>query len=233
MANLGDMTNAVLTATKLRPDTDRASVKRVINDAYLDVANEIDFNQKSVQKTLTAGQSDYSVTGDLGITDLLSIVTIVGPADAVNNPILEATYPTRLLQYRDLNAALQAQGPIHYALFGIDTLMFYPTPSSATGITIYYVFQPLGLSDDSDEPSLIPVNYHRVIEDRATELAAARWGRNSQLAADAHNRYLAGIGELRRWLNGRDGTSVQTIRTASSMTPFRWRPHDRSTDTGC
>jgi hypothetical protein len=232
VATYGEMINAVLTAAKLRPDTDRASVKRVIVDAEQDVALETELNQRVKTATLNAGQADYSIRTDFGINDFGSLITITGPADTVNNPILEATYPTRLLAYRDLNTAIQPQGPIQYALYGRDTVMFYPTPSSLTGITVYYVNEPTSLFDDSDTPDWLPSSFHRVIEDRATEFAAARWGRNSQLAADANARYRAGLGDLRKWLNMRNGTTSQTIRTASSLTPYRWRPHDRSTDTG-
>lgn len=232
MATYGEMINAVLTAAKLRPDTDRASVKRVIVDAELDVAMATELNQKVKTVTLNAGQADYSITTDFGINDFLSLISIIGPADSVNNPVLEATYPTRLLEYRDLNTAIQPQGPILYATYGSDTVMFYPTPSSLTGCRVYYVNQPTTIFDDSDRPDWLPANFHRVIEDRATEFAAARWGRNSQLAADANARYRAGLGDLRKWLNMRDGVSSQTVRTASSMAAYRWRPHDPSTDTG-
>lgn len=232
MATYGEMINAVLTATKLRPDTDRGSVKRVIVDAELDVAFATELNQKKKPVTLVASQADYSIKTDFKITDLSSVVSITGPADTVNNPVLEATYPTRLLEYRDLNTAVQPQGPMLYALYGADTLMFYPTPTSTLGVTLYYTFAPTTVFDDTDTPSWLPANFHRVIEDRAIEFAAARWGRNTQAAADANARYRAGLGDIRRWLNLRDGTTSQTIRTASNTSPYRWRPHDRSSDSG-
>jgi hypothetical protein len=110
--------------------------------------------------------------------------------------------------------------------------MFYPTPSASPGCKVYYVNQPTTVFDDSDGPDWLAANFHRVIEDRATEFAAARWGRNSQLAADANARYRSGLGDLRKWLNARDGCRARRSGQLRVCTPYRWRPHDPSTDTG-
>lgn len=232
MSSFGDMTDLVLTAARLRPDTDREAVKRSINDAYLDVANQLDLNQTSKTVTLSAGKNDYDVVGDFGITDLLSINYIVGPSTGVilSDPLLEATYPSRLLAYRDTQSAIQPLGPAMYALYGDKTLMFYPTPTSSDGVTIYYVFEPEPLFADSDEPDALPRGLHRLIEDRAIEFAA-RWARNLQLSADAHSRFTLGLGEARVWLDAREGGST-SVRTASNVRGYRFVPHDRSTDRG-
>lgn len=226
------MTNAVLTAARLRPDTDRASVRRVINDAYLDVALVLDLTQTSQSVSFIAGRSDYSISSDLGITNLISISSIIGPASADLAFVeMEATYPSRLLELRS-TSTISNDAPWMYALYGIDTLMVYPGPTSAAQATIYYTSEPDALFDDSDTPVLLPRNFHRVIEDRAIELAARRWGRNTQLAADAHASYEAGLGEARSWLSERDGVWSKEVATLSTTHRARRRPHDRSTDTG-
>lgn len=229
MATFGDMTGAVLTAVRLRPDTDRASVRRVLNDAYLDVAQRLELTQTSKAVEFFAAQGDYSIRDDLGITDLLSISSIIGPANgAFSNLAMEPTYASRLLGYRTTET-VSGSAPYMYALYGIDTLMVYPIPTGTVAATIYYSAQPDDLSADSDIPDLLPANFHRVIEDRAIEFAAGRWGRNSQLAADAHQRFLAGLSEAQIWLSERDGVGTKEVLTLSRR---RWRPHDRSTDLG-
>lgn len=226
------MTNAVLTACRLRPDTDRASVRRVINDAYLDVALELDLTQTSKPVSFVSGQSDYNIPNDFGITNLLSISSIIGPASgSLANVEMEATYPSRLLELRS-NSTVSNDAPWMYALYGIETLMLYPSPTSATQATIYYTAEPDPLFDDGDIPSLLPTSFHRVIEDRAIELAARRWARNLQLAADAHASYEAGMGDCKSWLSSRDGVWPKEVATLSTMHRLRRRPHDRSTDTG-
>lgn len=231
VANLGEMTNAVLTAAHLRPDSDRASVKRVINDAYLDVALELDLTQTSKTVTITSAKSDYSIVDDLGITDLVSIDSITGPASgSTPNVPMEATYPSRLLSMRVTSTTVLSDAPWMYALYGVDTLMVYPAGDAT--LTIYYTAAPLTLYDDADEPKLLPRNFHRVIEERAVEFAASRWARNTQLAADAHARYMAGLGEARVWLAERDGVTPKEVATLSTIHRARRRPADRSTDTG-
>jgi hypothetical protein len=230
VANFGDMTNAVLTACKLRPDTDQASVRRVINDAYLAVARTLDLLQTSKVVTFTAGQQDYSITNDLGIDDLLSLETIIGPSSGnLANVTMEATYPSRLLALRS-TTTVSSDAPWMFALYGIDTLMLYPGPISNAAATLYYTKQPVALYDDSDEPELLPRDLHWVVEERAVELAASRWARNSQLAADAHARYQLGLGEARSWLSERDGVWPKEIATLSTIHAARRRPADRSTD---
>jgi hypothetical protein len=214
VANFGDMTNAVLTACKLRPDTDQASVRRVINDAYLAVARTLDLLQTSKVVTFTAGQQDYSITNDLGIDDLLSLETIIGPS---SGNLANVTM-------------VSSDAPWMFALYGIDTLMLYPGPISNAAATLYYTKQPVALYDDSDEPELLPRDLHWVVEERAVELAASRWARNSQLAADAHARYQLGLGEARSWLSERDGVWPKEIATLSTIHAARRRPADRSTD---
>jgi hypothetical protein len=49
-----------------------------------------------------------------------------------------------------------AAGPDPVRDVRVDTVMFYPTPNSLTGCTVYYVNQPTTVFDDSDTPGLAP-----------------------------------------------------------------------------
>jgi hypothetical protein len=226
------MRNLVLTATRLRADTDTQSVDRSINDAYLDVATTLDLNQTQKTVTLAPGKSDYDIVTDFGITDFLSILSIVGPNTGVvtSDPIMEITYPTRILSYRDTQSAIQPTGPyLARAVRRVDADVL-PDADERRRRDDLLRLQPLEMYSDGDEPDVVPKGFHRLIEDRAIEFAA-RWARNSQLSADAHGRYMVGLGEARRFFSERDSATL-SVRTAANQRGYRFVPHDRSTDTG-
>jgi hypothetical protein len=229
VANLGEMTNAVLTAAHLRPDSDRASVKRVINDAYLDVARPSTSRRR---RRLSRSRRDSRTTP----SRTTSASTISSPyrddhRAGEREPRERhdgSDVPERLLAMRS-TTTVSSDAPWMFALYGIDTLMVYPGPLERGGDAVLHE-AAAALYDDSDEPELLPRDLHWVVEERAVELAASRWARNSQLAADAHARYRSV--SARRGRGSRSGTvsgrrrsrrcRLSTLRVAGRA--------DRSTD---
>ncbi|HEX7071473.1 MAG TPA: hypothetical protein VF190_11735 [Rhodothermales bacterium] len=115
----------------------------------------------------------------------------------------------------------------YYALSGLNQIDFYPTPSSADTLTIYYVKQPTALSANEDT-TILPEPYaSKVLEYGALSEAADYKGDPSEqeyraLYSDWMRRLRA---HLTRRMGGQPG-QFQFI--PSRALP----PHDPSTDTG-
>lgn len=206
MATLRQMSDTVLTASGLNQTAYRDEVRRIVSDVYRELSLNLRLNQKGVAVTLT-GTVDYSlsstdaVTG-LGLIDFLSLRSVVYAGASNYTRTLERVTPDEILSRRSSNVVSSGAGWI-YAHDPPDILMFYPAPQTGDVATIYYNARPEPLSDDAEEPLLVPSEFHYVIEDGALE-RALRYQKKPHGPADAdryRQRYRDGINSLRRWRN--------------------------------
>lgn len=106
--------------------------------------------------TLTASQAVYTLDANLIRIKAMTVT----PSGSTQSRPLEPVSIEQLLEYTAGTGLAQPNtgGPNRYALFGVSDIQFYPTPSSADTVTVYYVKQPTALSANSDT-SVLPEPY--------------------------------------------------------------------------
>lgn len=217
MATLRQMSDTVLTAAGLGQIAYRDEVRRIVSDVYSELSLDLRLNQKGVTRTLTAAV-DYSISSTdpatgFGIEDFLSLRSIVYAGLQSNlTRTLQRVSPDEILTRRAVTTVVGLGGWL-YAHEPNDILMFYPGPTAGDTITIYYSARPVPLTDDTDEPTLVPSEFHYVIEDGAME-RALRYQKKPHVASDIdryHQRYRDGRNSLRRWRNQAQASQPRTV----------------------
>lgn len=155
-----DLQNEVLSKTRLNVTTgtqaDRTKVKDWLNQVYAEVCIEVEANQVFATMTLTANTSTYTLDANLTRIKAMYVTPVGGTASRPLEPI-------SIEQLLVLNAGTGGSqpntgGPNRFALFGISSVQFYPTPASADTVTVYYVKEPTALTNDSDT-TILPEPY--------------------------------------------------------------------------
>lgn len=227
MATFAEMVDRVLDGSKRAGLTDNTEVQSLINQTYLEMSALLRPNVVESTQTLTINDGDYSLVTDWLLTDVQAIrhIRIVDSTSA-QNYLLEQVSTEQMLMRRQTQSTSGGQMN-WYAMDGLDTIHFYPAPSSTTTqMTITYVARPALMSVNTDVPVGIPVEFHDVIVLGAIARAVRIW--NPSYAADYHDRYREGIREYRQWLNRYGGVwrPKAVVKGSRTNTAF----HDNSTD---
>jgi len=145
-----------------------------VNDVYRDVVRRCGLNPQESVETLVASDWKYGIASDFAISGLLGIDVITATTTgAAYSWLLEPTSPEAIIA---LNTTSTTGRPRQYAIRGTDTFLVYPAPDSGVSITIYYQAAPTALSADGDIPTLVPTEYHHVIQYGAAALLANEEG---------------------------------------------------------
>lgn len=163
-----------------------------VNDVYRDVVRRAALNPQSSVETLTGGDWQYSIASDFAISGLMSIEVVTGTSTgSAYSWLLEPVSAETIIAKSTTTTTGQ---PREYALRGTDTFLVWPAPESGTSLTIYYQAAPTALSSGSDTPSLIPNEYHYVIQYGAAAMLANEEG--AELAVTLQQLYEAELAKL-------------------------------------
>lgn len=208
---------------RLHATDDLSRVKDWINQVYAEVVVETESLHTVSTMTLTSGTAIYTLD-----SSLLRIKQMyVTPVGGTRSRPLEPTSIEQIIEWRTANGGSSANtgGVTHYALMGINEIEFYPTPSAADVVTVYYVKLPTALSADADVPVLQEPYVTECLENGAAYKAAVFLKDPDALLfkqdyENAKQRYRA---HLRR----KQGAMTQQFRITKGTVSV---PHDRSTD---
>lgn len=154
--------DAVIDKLRLDAAEDRERVKDWINQIYADACIETQASITAATMVLTANEPTYTLPAALiRITDIF-----VSPVSGTQYGPLEPVTLAQILRWRTgQGGANTTSGSVtHYCRRGINLVDFYPTPSSADTLTVYYVERPTSLSQDADTPELPEPYASKVLE---------------------------------------------------------------------
>lgn len=226
MSTFREMIDRTLDGAKRAGITDGTEVKSLINQTYLEMSARVRPGVVSVAKTLTVDVGDYSIAIDWALSDVQAIRHLrITDSTTAQNYLLEQTSVDRILLLRQTQSTSGAAMRF-YSQDGLDSIQFWPLPSSTTTqLTITYVQRPALLVADADVPVGIPVEFHDTIVLGSIARAVRIW--NPNYAADYHARYMEGIREYRQWANRQGGAWMAKALVKGTRVP--WGFHDNST----
>lgn len=218
-----DFQQDVIAGVRLDATNDLARTKDWINEVYSEACIETEYLQDFATMTMTSGTATYSL--DSSVVRIKQMYCT--PVNGTQGRPLEPVSLEQILEWSWANAnANQSGGGVrYYALFGASKIQFFPTPSDASVITIYYVKQPTALSADGDLP-IIPEPYagNIIFNGACYQASLFLKDPDAQLFKQDFER---GKQQLRGHLRRREGAMTRQFRQ-TKQTPFR--PHDPSTD---
>lgn len=227
MSTFRELIDRTLDGSKRAGLTDLVEVKSLINQTYLEMHALVRPTTVTSTQILVVDDSTYSISGDWGLTDIQDIRSItITDTTTAQNYVLEQVSNDQILLMRQTQSTNGSQMN-WYSLDGLDTVQFYPAPSSTSvNMTITYVPRPALLVADADVPDGIPVEFHDTIVLGAIARAVRIW--NPNYARDYHGYYRQGIAEYRQWLNRQGGTFMARAVVKGSRQNRAF--HDSSVD---
>lgn len=173
MSTFLQLYSRVLDYTHRPKNQDATEVKALVNEAYIHVTSQLRCYQNTATAvSLTAGDGNYSIVTDLGITDFSALrvvkYTAANGASVLNT--LSPTTPDEILALRAANPSATTPATA-YALQGWDQIMLHPLPATGDTITLVYTAVPALMVSDADTPSVIPQEWHHLIVQRAAAVA--------------------------------------------------------------
>ena len=183
-----------------------------INEGVVDVLMKTKATVLPFEMTLTANEGDYTLD-----TDILIIIDLFVTNQSSDYTLSRIT-PSELL---DMRRNVGASSPSrYYATSGANLLMLYPTPTAADTISGIYVPRPATLTDDTDEPTEIPAEWHKLVSFYALFRAADMDDdASSQMGERYRALYAEGVNQARASFYKHGGTR---------MAPARLRPNRRT-----
>ena len=195
------------------PSEDAATVGEFVNEAYRDFCRDAATNPERFSFTLTANDGTYplsSIAGaDAGILRFLSIA--VG-ASGERATLVDVVELDELLLMSESNTT--ASVPTHCAFLGLDSVELYPAPSTALVLSGFYVPRPAELSADTDTPA-VPLEYHRAIRYRATQLAM-EWDGQAE-APEWEQRYYSMVGAALKQRKRMSGSRPKQLKPSANL----------------
>ncbi len=217
MTSFLELQNAVLDASGSHVNTDRETIKRLINRRYAEVVTRLRLLTATADVTLVADQGDYSMVDDFGLEDVNGIRAITSVDEDPRVPAIELT-PN---QIRDLRVFAPTSVGIRSYAYSGGLLMLEPTPDTAETLTITYSAIPVEMTNDEDIPNEIPTGFHDVIELGAIADACRR-RRDHANARDYMAQYDQRLGKLRAHVDASSGSLTAKLpRPGFNRRPFR------------
>lgn len=220
-STFGDITDQVIANVRLDAEADLQRTKDWINQVYAEVCVDTESSQDFDTMTMTAGTKTYTL--DNAIVRIKQMY-VTPSGQQGSRPLV----PTSIEQILEWSAETVPSGEsTHYALLGNDQIQFYPTPTGADTITLYYVKVPTELVAVDDVPSLQ--------EPYATDCLV--WGASFRAATflkdpDAvlfKQLYDAALGKFRGHLRRKEGSMARQFRITRGNQVI---PSDPSVDRG-
>lgn len=199
------LTGRVMDIPHRPKNQDLVEVQALVNESYAYVVAELGTLQKSVTKTLTAADGDYSIVTDFALPDYASMRTLFYTAAnglSTFQP-LSPVSAAELLAMRNGNASATSPS-VCYAMAGWGNLSLHPLPATGDTLTIGYVAYPVVLSGANDTPVALPTHLHHLIVSHAAAICM------EQVDVNYAMRMLETFenGEMkraRRWMNNHVG----------------------------
>lgn len=171
---------------------DQGFIDGWVNEGYANILRETRCMVRSASMALTAGTQDYTL--DTGI--LLMIDAYV--ASSGTNTRMERIGVSDMVDRR-ISGPSSGSPAVYYALAGANMFMIYPPPASADTVYLYYVPRNDTLSSGAESPSLIPTEYHYVLERYVLHRAADYDDdKTSDMGERYRREYLEGLARMRR-----------------------------------
>lgn len=215
----------VIDRVRLDAVNDLSRTKDWVNQVYAEVCVETEALQDFSTMLLVAGVNSYAL--DTRIARIKQMyVTPVG--EGQSRPLVPTSIE-QILEWSASNGATTTnQGSVtHYALLGVQNIVFYPTPASADTITVFYVKFPTALAADADLP-VIQEPYATSCLVSGASYRGAVFLKDPDVELFKRD-YEQSKRELRGHLRRKQGSMTQQFRLTRETVPV---PHDRSTDTG-
>lgn len=207
MSTFRELKDDVLDDARLAYGVDDEKAGRYLNEQYQRVCTTTRLTRRIVPVTLTPGQGDYDLAADLGLADVSDITNIAyTSASPTGTRNLVSVEQDQIVALRNLQNGWPIQGV--FSVYG-STLMLWPAAQTGDTATIAYVYRPVPMQLDEDEPSELPDEFHDILVDGALARAARR--SNPAAARAFRADYLAGVAELRRFVSTRDRPSTPII----------------------
>lgn len=144
--------NEVVNKLRLDSTADLAKVKDWINGAYYEACVETEALQNFATMTLTANTSTYTLDSQIARIKQMRVTPVGSTQSLPLEPV--SVEEMLVLTAGTTSSQPNTGGPNRYTVFGVDKIQFYPTPTSADTVTMYYVKYPTALSADADTPSI-------------------------------------------------------------------------------
>lgn len=217
-----DIYTEVIAKVRLDSTADLQKAKDWVNQVYAEVSVETEAVQETGTMALTANTSTYTI--DSAIARIKQMY-VTPSGQGASRPLV----PTSLEQILEWDAnngtSAQTGSVTHYALVGIQKIRFWPTPTTADTITVYYVKLPTALSATSDVPVLQEPYVTECLVNGACFKAAVFL--KDPDAALFKQLYDTSLRNLRGHLRRREGGMTKQFRVTRGDTVI---PHDPSTD---
>ena len=221
-STFADIYGEVINKVRLDDLADLQKAKDWVNQAYAEVVIETEAVQDVDTMTMTANQSVYILDTDISRIKQM-YVTPVG--QTASRP-LEPVSIEQLLEWNpSLPNSTQSGGATHYAMLGQTDIQFFPTPTRADVVTVYYVKLPTPLNANEDVPVLQEPYATECLVNGACFKAAVFL--KDPDAALFKQLYEQSIQRLRGHLRRREGSMTRQFRHTRGGIQV---PHDRSVD---
>jgi hypothetical protein len=212
--------NSVIAKVRLHATDDLTKTKDWINQVYADTCIETEAVQSTTTISLTGGTAIYTLA--TGIVRIKALY--VTPVGGTRSAVLQPTSIEQIVDWKVAGSA-NAGTVTHYAVFGVDQIEFYPTPSSNDTVTAYYVKLPTALTADADVPVLQEPYVTECLENGAAYKAAVFL--KDPDAMLFKQDYETAKQRLRGHLHRKQGAMTQQFRITKGTLGV---PHDPSTD---
>jgi hypothetical protein len=218
-----DIQNEVIAKIRLDATADLQKVKDWINQVQTEVCVETEALQTFATMTLTAGTNIYTLDSSIARIKEMYVVPVNGTASLPIEPV--SIEEMISLTSGQTTGQPNTGGANRYCVFGLNDIQFYPTPSSADTVTVYYVKSPTVLSGNTDVSS-IPEPYASTCLVNGTCYEAAIFAGDPG-AQGFKQDYEMSKRNLRGHLRRKSGSYTKHFRlTGYSNYP----PHDPSVD---
>lgn len=224
MATFIQLRGRVLDYTHRPKNQDDTEVGALVNDAYIHIVSQLGCNPRtSSSLVLTAGDGDYSIVSDLGVSDFSTLRTLTYTAanGATSLSTLAPATVDEVLSQRGWNPSATSPATM-YALAGFDTLMLQPLPAAGDRVTITYDAVPSLMVNDGDTPTKLPQEWHHLIVQRAA--ATAFEVVDDQRALIHQKQYEHELGRARLWFAQR--ASSRGFTPGTNRGPVIWPGDD-------
>lgn len=224
-STFSDLYTEVISKLRLDAVEDLDRAKDWVNQVYAEVCVETEFVQDFDTMALIADEPNYTLDSQvLRIKQMY----VTPSGEGQSRPLQPTTIEDILERSASYGATPSNQGSVtHYALVGGLSIMFYPTPSAADVVTMYYVKLPTELTDDSHVPVLQEPYATECLVNGACFKAAVFL--KDPDAALFKQLYDMAIQRLRGHLRRKEGSMTKQFRVTRGMASA---PHDPSTDLG-
>jgi hypothetical protein len=145
--------DAVIKKLRLEDPGDRDSVKDWINQGYATIVMELGYLQTCATIPLTENEAEYTLPST---PQRIQGVIAQGTGTGGYGPPLQEISLDEMLRLRQSNTGVATiTGTVEgYMMLGDKRIEFWPTPTQADTIKIYYTYMPTELINDADEPEL-------------------------------------------------------------------------------